>query len=219
MANFGDDIFFSSIPELNAKLQARDFSARELARAFCGRIEELGPRYNALALSLRKSALNQAGDVDGDLKRNRFRGPLQGIPYGVKDSLSIAYLPTAWGARPYADQRFDHDAAVIAKLNSVGAIATSKLSMIELAGAGGYSFPSSSIYRPRTESLEHRPLVRRLFQRPGRRRCLRSGLLRAGFGNLRLHPASQRLLRRHRLAPYLRLCLPLWRHGGGLEHG
>ena len=84
-----------------------------LARAFGSRLESLGPRYNALALALTEPAIRQAKAVDADIKRGRFRGPLQGIPYGAKDLLSVAGELTAWGARPYAGQVFDHDATVV----------------------------------------------------------------------------------------------------------
>ncbi|MCD6360838.1 MAG: amidase [Armatimonadetes bacterium] len=148
MPQFTDDIFFATISELNAKLKAREFSAKELTRAYCDRLEKLGPAYNALALSLRKPALKKAGEVDGDLKRKRFRGPLQGIPFGVKDLLSVAGYPTTWGARPYAGQVFDDDATVIKKLAKTGAILIGKLAMVELAGGGGYSYPSASLTGP-----------------------------------------------------------------------
>ena len=81
----------SSAPSASssARLRAKEFSCVELTRAFCDRLERLGPRYNALALSLREQAIRQAQDVDGELKRERTRGPLQGIPYGVKDLLAV----------------------------------------------------------------------------------------------------------------------------------
>src|SRR5687767_9140865 len=102
MADISDDVFFASIVEINRRLKAKEFSAVELTRAFCDRLERLGPRYNALALSLREPAMRKAKDVDGDLKRERFRGPLQGVPYGAKDLLSVAGQITTWGAKPYA---------------------------------------------------------------------------------------------------------------------
>ena len=98
MAEIAPDIFFAGISELNAKLRAKEFSCRELTEAFCDRIERIGPRYNALALSLRKQAINKAKEVDRELKRDRTRGPLQGIPYGVKDLLAVQKQPTTWGA-------------------------------------------------------------------------------------------------------------------------
>ncbi len=148
MANFSDDIFFATITELNAKLKAREFSTVELTRAFCERLEKLGPRYHALALPLSDTALRKARKVDDDIKRERFRGPLQGVPLGVKDLLSVAYKKTSWGAKPYADQIFDYDATVVKKLDGAGAILIGKLAMVELAGGGGYRYPSASITGP-----------------------------------------------------------------------
>ena len=148
MAAIATDVFFATIPELQARLKAKEFSAEDLARAFSERLQQLGPRYNALALSLHQEALRQAKVVDGELKRERERGPLQGIPYGVKDLLAYAGQPTAWGAKPYAGQVFDYHAAVIEKLQGAGGVLTGKLSMVELAGGGGYRFPSASLTGP-----------------------------------------------------------------------
>jgi len=142
------DIFFAGIGEIGAKLRAKEFSALELTRAFCDRLERFGPRYNALAVSLREQALRQARDVDDDLKRDRTRGPLQGIPYAVKDLFAVKGKPTTWGAKPFAGQVFDEDAKVVRNLNKVGAILIGKLAMVELAGGGGYSSASASLTGP-----------------------------------------------------------------------
>src|SRR5438270_1322475 len=139
---------FASIPELNAALRSREVSCVELTRFFGRRLEKLGPEYNALAFSLTKSSVKVAKDIDDDFKRERFRTPLQGIPYAVKDLLSIAKFPTTWGAKPYADQVFDYDAAAIERLNSARALCVGKLSMIELAGGGSYSSASASLQGP-----------------------------------------------------------------------
>jgi aspartyl-tRNA(Asn)/glutamyl-tRNA(Gln) amidotransferase subunit A len=148
MAEIGNDVFFSTIGELNALLTARQVSAVELARAFCERLERLGPRYNALALGLRQEALRKAQEVDQEIKRGRLRGPLQGVPYGVKDLLSYAGQPTTWGARPYAGQVFDYNATIIDMLADAGAVITGKLAMVELAGGGGYRYASASLTGP-----------------------------------------------------------------------
>ena len=89
-------------------------------RAFAQRLERLGPRYNALALPLTAAAIRRARDVDKEFKRERYRGPLQGIPFGAKDLLSYAGQPTTWGARPYAAQVFDETATVLEKLDKTG---------------------------------------------------------------------------------------------------
>ena len=148
MAAIDPDVYFATIPELNERLQSKEFTAEQLARAFSARLQELGPRYNALALSLNQEALRQAKAVDNELKRDRFRGPLQGVPYGVKDLLAYAGQPTTWGAKPYAGQVFDYNAAVIDKISALGGVLTGKLAMVELAGGGGYRFASASLTGP-----------------------------------------------------------------------
>jgi Asp-tRNA(Asn)/Glu-tRNA(Gln) amidotransferase A subunit family amidase len=148
MPEFSEELFFSTITEWNAKLKAKQISAVELARAFSARLEKLGPRYNALALSLSERAVKKAKSVDEDIKRDRFRSPLSGIPFGAKDLLSLAGLPTTWGAKPFAAQVFDYDATVLQKLDKAGAVLIGKLSMVELAGGGGYGFPAASLFGP-----------------------------------------------------------------------
>ncbi len=142
--NFTDDIFFASISELGAALAKKKFSTVELTHAFCDRLEKLGPRYNALASSMRDSALRKAKDVDHDFKLDRIRSPLQGIPYGAKDLLAAKGKPTTWGSKAFAGQVFKEDAAVIELLDKAGAILIGKLSMVELAGGGGNRFTSAS---------------------------------------------------------------------------
>jgi len=143
-----DDVFFAGIGELSTRLRAKEFSSVELTRAFCDRLETIGAAHNALALSLRRSALKKAKDVDDDLKRDRTRGSLQGIPYGAKDLLAVKGQPTEWGSRAFAGQKFDEDAFVIKKLDGAGAILIGKLAMIELAGGVGYETPGASSTGP-----------------------------------------------------------------------
>jgi aspartyl-tRNA(Asn)/glutamyl-tRNA(Gln) amidotransferase subunit A len=147
MAAFPEDLFFATVSELGTRLRAREFSAAELVRAFSDRIEKLGPRYNALALSLRADAIKQAKAAD-DRFRHRPRGPLEGIPYGVKDLLAVSDRPTTWGALPLAGQTFPDDAAVIHSLDKAGAALIAKLALVELAGAGGYRSAAASMFGP-----------------------------------------------------------------------
>jgi aspartyl-tRNA(Asn)/glutamyl-tRNA(Gln) amidotransferase subunit A len=139
---------FASIGEINTALRNREISCVELTKFFGQRLEALGPTYNALACSLVKMGHKAAKDVDGDLKRDRLRGPLQGVPYAVKDLLSVAGYPTTWGAKPYANQVFDYNATVVDRLNGRGGILIGKLAMIQLAGGGGYSSASASLHGP-----------------------------------------------------------------------
>ncbi|HCC57405.1 MAG TPA: amidase [Solibacterales bacterium] len=148
MATLDPELYFATVAELHQKLIARQVSAVELARAFGARLQALGPTYNALALPLTARAVKQAKAVDGDLKRERWRGPLQGIPFGAKDLLSVKGLVTTWGARPYAEQVFQEDATVIQKLEKTGALLIGKLAMVELAGGGGYRLAGASLFGP-----------------------------------------------------------------------
>ena len=148
MAAIGPEVFFATIPELNARLVSKEISVEDLTRAFASRLEQLGPRFNSLALPLPQHAIRKAQEVDKEIKRGRTRGPLQGIPYGVKDLISFAGQPTTWGAKPYAGQVFDYSATVIEKLDAVGAVLTGKLAMVELAGGGGYRYASASLTGP-----------------------------------------------------------------------
>lgn len=139
---------FATIRELNQSLEAREISSVELTKFFLKRLQKYGPDYNAVALPLGKRAHAAAKDADRELKIQRFRGPLQGIPYGAKDLLAVAGHPTTWGAKPYQDQVFDYNATVIDRLEAKRAILVAKLSMIELAGGGGYSSAAASLQGP-----------------------------------------------------------------------
>jgi aspartyl-tRNA(Asn)/glutamyl-tRNA(Gln) amidotransferase subunit A len=147
MAAIPSDVFFSTIPELTARLKAKEFKAGELGLAFAERLAKLGPRYNALALPLVKDAHRNAKALELTIKMDRWHA-LEGIPYGVKDLLAYKGHPTTWGAKPYAEQVFDYSATVINKLASAGAVLTGKLAMVELAGGGGYRFASASLTGP-----------------------------------------------------------------------
>jgi aspartyl-tRNA(Asn)/glutamyl-tRNA(Gln) amidotransferase subunit A len=122
-------------------------SAVELAEETCDRLARVGPRYNAVATVMRERALAEAKRADAALKR-RERRPLLGIPYGAKDLLAAKGAPTTWGAPPYRDQVIDLDATAVAKLKRAGAVLAAKLAMVELAGGGGYRYPSASLQGP-----------------------------------------------------------------------
>jgi aspartyl-tRNA(Asn)/glutamyl-tRNA(Gln) amidotransferase subunit A len=143
-----DDLLFATLSELGAGLRRRRFSSVELVTLALDRLESLGPLYNAVARVLRASALKEARRADRLLRDGRGAGPLLGVPYGAKDLLATRGVPTTWGARPYARQVFHHDAAVVERLRSSGAVLVAKLAMIELAGGGGYRYPSASVHGP-----------------------------------------------------------------------
>src|SRR4051812_20523724 len=92
---------FLTIPELGSLLRSRAVSSVELSRHFLDRLERLGPTYNAVVTVLRDQALAEARARDEELAAGKARGPLHGIPYGVKDLLATEGAPTTWGAAPF----------------------------------------------------------------------------------------------------------------------
>lgn len=120
----------------------------ELATEALDLLESEGPRYNAVASVVRTRALREAATADRALARGDARSPLLGIPYGAKDLLAARGAPTTWGAAPYRDRVIRMDATAITKLHRAGAVLAAKLAMVELAGGGGYRYPSASLQGP-----------------------------------------------------------------------
>lgn len=143
-----DDLAFASVVELGRLLRARQVSATDLAKYFLDRLERLGPRFNAVMTPTTERALAEAARADQELRARRIRGPLHGIPYGVKDLLAAKGYATTWGAEPYRSQLIDADATVVARLGAAGAVLVAKLAMVELAGGMGYTQPNASFTGP-----------------------------------------------------------------------
>lgn len=140
-----EELFHLPVSELAKRIESKRLSPIELTEIYLDRSEKLGPRFNAYALLLRESALNQAKAAQKEIRAGHYRGALHGIPYAAKDLLAVKSVPTTWGAKPYAQQVFDYDATVIEHLHRAGAILLGKASMIELAGGMGYRFASASL--------------------------------------------------------------------------
>ncbi len=152
-----DNPLYLTISELAAGLRRGQFSAVELARVALDRLGSEGPRYNAVASVMPDRALREARAADRRLRSGRRIGALDGIPYGAKDLLAAQGARTTWGAPPFARQVLNFDAAVVESLRAAGAVLVAKLAMIELAGGGGYRYPSASLQGPCRNpwNLEH----------------------------------------------------------------
>lgn len=140
-----DDVLSLGVRELGAKLRAREVTSVQLTQAYLARLETVGAKLCAVAALLPERALAEARAADAALDAGRARGPLHGIPYGVKDLFAARGAPTTWGAPSFAGRVIDDDATVVTKLRDAGAVLVAKLAMIELAGAGGYASPAASL--------------------------------------------------------------------------
>ncbi len=142
------DTAWASLSTLGRRLRAKRFTAVELARFFLDRVERHGKRLNAIVTVSDDLALRQAAEADRELAAGHDRGPLHGIPYGAKDLLATAGIPTSWGAAPMKDQMFDEDATVVRRLREAGAVLVAKLAMVEIAGGLGYDQANASFTGP-----------------------------------------------------------------------
>jgi len=143
-----DGVAFADAVELQRLLTAKTISSLELTGLYLQRLETYGPVYNGVVTILHERARREARRADAERARGRVRGPLHGIPYGVKDLLATPDAPTTWGAQPYRRQRFDFDATVVKKLSAAGAVLLAKLAMVELAGGFGYNDADASFTGP-----------------------------------------------------------------------
>jgi len=140
-----EEIFHLPVTELSKRIESKKLSSVDLTKLYLDRSQKFGPQFNAYDRLTPEIALAQAEAADKEIRRGHYRGPLHGIPYAAKDLLSVAGLPTTWGAKPYASQVFDYDATVINNLRRAGAVLLGKAAMIELAGGMGYRFATASL--------------------------------------------------------------------------
>ena len=143
------ELLFKSIRELAGMIQAGQVSPVEVTESFLSRLDELGPSYNSVVTLTGERALETARQVESDIAAGHDGGLLRGIPWGAKDLLATSGgIPTSWGAEPFRDQAFDHDATVVTRLEAAGAPLAAKVAMIELAGGMGYNQPNASLTGP-----------------------------------------------------------------------
>ncbi|MFN3313938.1 MAG: amidase [Hyphomonas sp.] len=128
-----DDIAFATIPELGMWLRARVITCRHVTDVFLSRIERLNPVLLAYISVMPDRARAEAAAMDAEIAAGRWRGPLHGIPYGLKDLFDAEGAPVTWGAEPYLTQQPQGDAAIVRRLKDAGAILLGKTSCGALA--------------------------------------------------------------------------------------
>jgi Asp-tRNA(Asn)/Glu-tRNA(Gln) amidotransferase A subunit family amidase len=122
-----EDLAFYSIQDLAGLIQTKKISSVELTEIYLERIKKYDPFLLAFVTVTEELAFQQAKKADEELANGMYKGPLHGIPYGVKDLASVPGYPTTWGAYPYKDQVIDETATVVKKLEEAGAVLLGKL--------------------------------------------------------------------------------------------
>ncbi len=127
------DIAFAGLPELGHWIASRQLTSRRLTEIYLARIAAYGARLSCFATVTPDLAVTEADARDAETARGISRGPLHGIPYGLKDIFDTAGIVTGWGAEPFADRVPDADAAIVTKLRAAGAVLLGKTTVGALA--------------------------------------------------------------------------------------
>jgi Asp-tRNA(Asn)/Glu-tRNA(Gln) amidotransferase A subunit family amidase len=128
-----DDIAFAAVTHLSYWVRTRQLSSTRLTQIYLARIKRFDPQLRCIITLLETQALAQAAQADREIAAGKYRGPLHGIPFGVKDLLDTAGIRTTYGAEPFRDRVPTEDATVVKRLYDAGAVLIAKLSMGALA--------------------------------------------------------------------------------------
>ncbi|MGA8671991.1 MAG: amidase, partial [Terracidiphilus sp.] len=126
-------IAYASVAQLSRWIEGRELTSERLTQIYIRRIERFDPKLRCVITLAREHALEQARKADTEIAAGHYRGPLHGIPWGAKDLLDTAGIPTTYGAEPFKNRVPAEDGAVAARLNAAGAVLLAKLSMGALA--------------------------------------------------------------------------------------
>ena len=127
------DIAFAPVRQLSRWIERRKITSERLTSIYLDRLERYDKTLHCVITLTREHALEQARQADKEIAAGHYRGPLHGIPWGAKDLLDTAGIPTTYGAEPYRNRVPAADAAVAARLNAAGAVLVAKLSLGALA--------------------------------------------------------------------------------------
>lgn len=128
-----EEAAFWPVTDLAALVRTRQVTSVELTRMFLDRLRRFDPRLHAVVTLTDSLAMEQARRADREIAAGHYRGPLHGIPYGVKDLYAVPGYPTTWGAAPFRDQVIDTTATAVRRLEQAGAVLVAKLTSGALA--------------------------------------------------------------------------------------
>ena len=127
------DIAFAPLTQLSRWVESRQLTSERLTNIYLDRLQRFDPKLRCVITLTRDRALRQAQAADREIAAGHYRGPLHGIPWGGKDLLDTAGIPTTYGAEPYRNRIPAEDAAVVKHLDAAGAVLVAKLSLGALA--------------------------------------------------------------------------------------
>jgi Asp-tRNA(Asn)/Glu-tRNA(Gln) amidotransferase A subunit family amidase len=128
-----EDIAFAPVSRLSRWIEQKKLTSERVSNIYLERIGRLDPKLRSIITLTRDVALAHATEADREIAAGKYRGPLHGIPWGGKDLLDTAGIPTTYGAEPFRNRVPNADAAVVARLRQAGAVHLAKLSLGALA--------------------------------------------------------------------------------------
>ena len=128
-----EDIAFAPVTQLARWIETRQLTSERLTQIYISRLRRFDPRLRCVITLTLDLAMAQARKADQEIAAGKYRGPLHGIPWGAKDLLDTANIPTTYGAEPFRNRVPKADAAVVQRLNEAGAVLVAKLSLGALA--------------------------------------------------------------------------------------
>lgn len=128
-----NELAWYSIPQLASLIKNKKISSTELTKFFIERIKKYGDSLQCVISIPENIAMEQAAKADAEIATGKYRGPLHGIPYGLKDLFAVKGTKTTWGAEPYKNQVIDEDAFVYTQLKEAGAVLVAKFTLGALA--------------------------------------------------------------------------------------
>jgi Asp-tRNA(Asn)/Glu-tRNA(Gln) amidotransferase A subunit family amidase len=128
-----EDLAFWTVMQLAELVRSKQVKSIELTEMYLARLKRYNPKLNCVVNLTEDLALRQARAADQEIAAGHYRGPLHGIPWGVKDLCAAKGYPTTWGAAPFKNRIIDEDSTVVSRLNHAGAVLVAKLTTGELA--------------------------------------------------------------------------------------
>src|SRR5256885_4831466 len=128
-----EDIAFAAVTHLSRWIEKKEITSVRLTKIYLDRLQKFNSQLRCAITITRDLALKQAQEADEEIAKGKYRGPLHGIPWGGKDLLDTAGIPTTYGAEPYRNRIPKDDAEVVKRLHAAGAVLVAKLSLGALA--------------------------------------------------------------------------------------
>ncbi len=128
-----NELAFFNLLQLASLIKNKKITSVELTAFFIERIKKFGDSLQCVITITEDLAMQQAKAADAEIAKGKYRGPLHGIPYGLKDLFAVKGTKTTWGAAPYKNQEVDEDSYVYIKLKEAGAVLVAKFTLGSLA--------------------------------------------------------------------------------------